>query len=278
MTNIHKIELEWIYKIQSTLRSQFFDNFFIGWNYVDTFLFLAILFFCTWFFIDRKIALRLLYIFILSSIFNTFFKELFALERPCQVNPALGVLHFSSYGFPSGAAQTAAIISGVIFIESKNRIYQLTGLLFAIFLCFSRVYLGLHYFSDIIGGIIIGNCLVFVYWKFLMWMKIKEKTALFIFPILVFFICPYKLLSQCFFSFGVVIGFFIGKTKNFEFGKITKGIEIAIATFGSLIFLKWNSDCFSIKLISTFTGGVWLSYLGPFLVHNFTKFSHNKAN
>lgn len=162
---MHLIELEWIQQLQSALRSTWMDYFFIAWHYVDTPAFSIFLILVVWFLIDQSIGIRLACILPLSEVINKLLKGFIGLPRPCQIDSLVGVLCLPSPGFPSAAAQTAILIAGIVFIETRKTLYRWLGVLFALVLSFSRIYLGLHYFSDILGGWIVGGVLLIVYSK-----------------------------------------------------------------------------------------------------------------
>jgi undecaprenyl-diphosphatase len=76
------------------------------------------------------------------------------------------------YGFVSSHAANffaIALLVGLIFKEKAPKlIYTLFTI--AILVGFSRIYLGVHYLSDIIGGAIVGTTISYLIWKFV-WLK-----------------------------------------------------------------------------------------------------------
>ena len=76
------------------------------------------------------------------------------------------------YGFVSSHAANffaMALFVGLIFREKAPQlIYTLFSI--AIVVGFSRIYLGVHYLSDIIGGAIVGTTISYLRWKFV-WVK-----------------------------------------------------------------------------------------------------------
>lgn len=80
------------------------------------------------------------------------------------------------YGFVSGHATNSfaiAVFFGLFFLKnSKKRLFYLL-LLWAAIVSYSRMYLGVHYPSDIIGGAMLGSTIAFL--SFHLFMKIKQQ-------------------------------------------------------------------------------------------------------
>ena len=159
----YDLQLQWMHALYNALHSSGVDFFFILLSYVDTLYFYLSLIVCIWYLWKRSLGISLFYLFVLSSIFNQGLKWFFDLPRPCQIDPTIGLLCDSSPGFPSGGAQSAILIAGVICLESSSRFFKFLAIIFALLLCFSRVYLGVHYPTDILGGLVSGGILLFVY-------------------------------------------------------------------------------------------------------------------
>ncbi|MDQ3833889.1 MAG: bifunctional DedA family/phosphatase PAP2 family protein [Actinomycetota bacterium] len=88
-------------------------------------------------------------------------KELFARPRPSFVDP---LLLETGYSFPSGHAMMSLVTSGmlayfaVLALQSwRARVAVIFGAaLLALLIGFSRIYLGVHYFSDVVAGFAAG--------------------------------------------------------------------------------------------------------------------------
>jgi membrane-associated phospholipid phosphatase len=102
-------------------------------------------------------------IFSLSWLLNKTLKYAFDLPRPHDLDSTVGILTSSTPGFPSGASQTAALMCGIIITEWKSKWRWLAGPLFALLLTFSRIYLGLHFPTDVLGGLLVGTALFWIY-------------------------------------------------------------------------------------------------------------------
>ena len=163
-TQLHTFELEWIYAIQS-LRSSLLDQFFIFMNFFDTSNFILILVATVWVGYYWKPGMRLFSILTLSGITNFLLKQLFAEPRPLHIDPTVGLINLTTYGFPSGGAQTAFLLSGIIIASFRSCWKWVVASCFFILLSFSRIYLGVHFPSDILAGWIVGALLLALYLK-----------------------------------------------------------------------------------------------------------------
>ena len=273
---MHQIELEWIQQLQSVLRSTGMDYFFIAWNYVDTLAFSIFLISAVWYLINRRIGIRLLYILILSAVINKFLKGFIGLPRPCQIDSLVGVLCSPSPGFPSGAAQTAILIAGIVFIETRKTLYRWLGVFFALVLSFSRIYLGLHYFSDILGGWVIGGLLLVVYSKLFPLLEKKWKRYLFLFPILLLGFAQAKVPRLFGFSIGVAIGLLLyEKSKKYwQKGWRSHWLQFLSVLIGIFVLFLGMHFFPAFELFFALAIGFWLSFLGAWSVQKIRMFIH----
>lgn len=115
-------------------------------------LFLPIVFWC----IDEAFGARLGIIFLFSSFINSWAKIIFAQPRPYNLDPSVGLAYETSYGLPSGHAQGTSTFWGLL----APRIKRPWGLILAIFMpllvSFTRLYLGVHFPTDIFLGLFLG--------------------------------------------------------------------------------------------------------------------------
>lgn len=109
----------------------------------------------------KKIQAVILAFTTLGGISSAFvLKELIHRQRPVS-----GLLTETSYSFPSAHAVISVAFYGLIiyflwqrFPSRKIRILKIVaGLTLVFIIGFSRVYLGVHYLSDIMGGYLIGS-------------------------------------------------------------------------------------------------------------------------
>lgn len=96
-----------------------------------------------------------------GMLLNRWLKEVFHRARPHFDDPLLSL---TTYSFPSGHTMAATVFYGAlcVFLISKVRGLQrrvlivLASLLMISLVGFSRIYLGVHYLTDVIGAMIEG--------------------------------------------------------------------------------------------------------------------------
>lgn len=86
-------------------------------------------------------------------------KSLFARARPEQI---LVAADFGS--FPSGHVANAATISVALAIMLQRRWVWFTGAAWTVLMIYSRTYLGAHWLSDTVGGLLLGGAVATFVW------------------------------------------------------------------------------------------------------------------
>lgn len=261
--SIHSIELNWIHELQSVLRGPWTDTFFIYWNYVDTTWFTLLFVAVIMQIFNRKEGISLLFIFLISSIVNLSLKKMIGFPRPCHIDPLVGILCSPSYGFPSGAAQTATIIACAAWAKCKNNTLKVFAIVFALFLCFSRIFLGLHYFTDILGGIGVGIILVILYLK--LFPLLEKHWTLFscALAILVFILGGAAFLPQATMILGIGLGLFFSRNNKPATSRLARSLTLLGVVLGSSLFLYLGDVFVNFKPLATFLAGFWFVSLPP---------------
>lgn len=160
--SLHTMELTWIHTLH-TIRSPFLDGFMKLLNLVDSGPSWIGLSLCILFLYHHKPGIRMVFLVLLSGILNQDLKELFGQPRPTHLAPELGLIQLKSFGFPSGAAQSSVALFGFLAYTFKKQWVSWLMVFLILLISFSRVYLGAHFISDILGGWIVGAALLIAY-------------------------------------------------------------------------------------------------------------------
>lgn len=105
---------------------------------------------------------------VLSDLTATLlFKNVFQRPRPCHEPSLEGIIHLvnrqcgGNYGFISSHAANSFALAAFLSLSLGKKIRFFTPLIimWALLLCYSRIYLGVHYPGDVIAGAIWGAAL-----------------------------------------------------------------------------------------------------------------------
>ncbi len=154
--------VRWFQQFSPALDWPFISLTFLG-NLEFFLLFMPLLYWCC----DRRAGARLLVLFLLSAYINSVAKVIFSQPRPFEYDSSVKQLvYVGGGGLPSGHTQSAVVVWGYLAAQvNKPQLWVLAGLLM-IGIPLSRLYLGVHFPTDLIGGYVIGAVLLVVYLHF----------------------------------------------------------------------------------------------------------------
>ena len=123
-------------------------------------LFFPTLYWC-W---DKKNGIRLTLLFLVSAYINFIAKSLFDQPRPYQYDSRVEpIVRSSGGGLPSGHTQGSVVLWGFLMSKYKLNWLMVLGIIMIIIVPLSRIYLGVHFPTDLLGGYIIGFGLLLLY-------------------------------------------------------------------------------------------------------------------
>ncbi|MBS0636617.1 MAG: phosphatase PAP2 family protein, partial [Verrucomicrobia bacterium] len=278
---MHVWEMSVLQQLQ-LIRNPICDYFFTLLNFFDTDYFYFLVLPTIWGVYGRKWGVRLIYLLLFCAIVNNYAKDLFMQPRPSQLDPSLGLITLHSFGFPSGAAQTHLLLAGLVIISTLKFWPVLGCIIYVLLISFSRVYLGVHFITDILGGWAIGLLLLAIYTAYHtrieVWVKslsrYKALAVAFLVPAIFLIIHPsLKILIFSSLILGVNLGLwlnvFISEVSELHSWKM-KALYLILSLIGlfllatNTVSFKQNPNASSMAIAHfalTYTAiGIWLSW------------------
>ncbi|MFH1663843.1 MAG: phosphatase PAP2 family protein [archaeon] len=210
-------------------------------------------------------------------------KEFFHKPRP-SIDEGFRVLvqeRFGGFGFPSGHSTTIAAIFGY-YLNNKNKLIVVGLGIATILVAYSRLYLGAHFPSDVVVGVVLGILIGMSNNRVLKSLenysfklsKIQDEIligVLIAIALLLLFLSPKFVYGGLF--FGYYAGFFFLREIDFEQKKISKKevtektvigfIGMALLTAPIILQPEFISD--SVQFALMLFLGLWVSLIVPVL-------------
>ncbi|WP_017591160.1 phosphatase PAP2 family protein [Nocardiopsis potens] len=121
--------------------------------------------------VHAGLGARLSLVLLGSATVNSVAKALLCAPRPYWYDPGIRPLSTeSTFGAPSGHAQLSVTFWGYLAAQSARRAVRAGAAALIALVCLSRIYLGVHFFSDIALGLALG--------ALLLWAALRYEEAL----------------------------------------------------------------------------------------------------
>jgi membrane-associated phospholipid phosphatase len=165
MDEIYRIGLEIVRQVQSI--GPAFDTpmqiFTMMGQSKFYFALLPLIFWC----VSQEVGANLALLMFTSSYFNNLFKGTIQEPRPYWLDASLLKGSPSdSFGLPSGHAQAVTAMWGYVAFRLRRRWVWAVALFMIVMVSLSRVYLGKHFATDVLGGALVGVVLIAGYIAF----------------------------------------------------------------------------------------------------------------
>lgn len=125
------------------------------------------------------LAMVILAIIVADQISSGIIKQLAERLRPSREPSLDNLLHIVNdyrggmYGFVSSHASNAFAAATLLSIVMRSRMVTVSLFSWAVMQCYSRVYLGVHYPGDILGGIVVGATVGWLIGLLMHWIERK---------------------------------------------------------------------------------------------------------
>ncbi|MEE8340901.1 MAG: phosphatase PAP2 family protein [Candidatus Neomarinimicrobiota bacterium] len=265
--------IEFLQSFQSDGLTSFF-KFFTFFGDKEFYIMVLPLFFWLW---DKEKAVKLLFILLPSLLLNFWLKELFHSARPLGV----ALIEQGGFAFPSGHAQGSTTLWLMLALLIRKKWLNYFAVIMIILVSVSRLYLGVHYPTDIFGGILLGLFLVLIYDKYI-YENVKEflsaKTAIgkvaVLSIVILFFTILYPVadavtILAVLWGFGIILIYFDVLQSTLPPGIIWKLLILIVGIVGVLLIWKGLKTILPAMLLTRFFRyavlGAWIAIL-PFFI------------
>lgn len=220
-----RFDFEWkIVEFFNSLPSSFLDTIVLIISFfgsgVPILAFLIFLFYIG----DKEFAKKLAFVVSTSIMLNGLLKTLFFAKRPFQFIGKQHVQKVPEFNgaegttFPSGHSQITGAFYLTYFLNTHNKLLKILSLFFLITIPITRMYLGVHFFVDVLVGLLIGVGITIFTQKF--YDKLGKNGRMYFMMILCFIG-----LIFCIFNMNVVDNKYLFETVGIVLG-VTLGIYL----------------------------------------------------
>ncbi|EDX57411.1 MULTISPECIES: phosphatase PAP2 family protein [Bacillus cereus group] len=274
MVNIDMLFLEWMTSLEGSVLTAFFK---LVSSLANETLYLVIISFLYWCVSKRK-AFHMIVMLCFSGYIGIMVKEFMKIPRPYTYDgiEALYEKSAAGYSFPSTHVQLSTTFWGSFMILCKKRIVWIIGIIFIILVAISRLYLRVHWLSDIIGAVLFSVIVVYLYTKVTMGLS-DRKFILLQRIILAVSLIMYVMTSQVdnLKLLGVLTGSTIGimlenhfinmnESNDFKMQVVKTVLGLSIMLIMQFILKKVIPDMYYLRYAVT---GITITFLCPFMFH-----------
>lgn len=226
MTELYKWGIEVITAIQ-TISSPFLTviiRFITSFSGEVFFIFvLALLFWAG----DKSKGAKIAFLILLSAAVNIILKNTLQVLRPYQQDPSVFIITEKGFSTPSGHSQFAATFwpyFSYLYLKNKKALGITLSITIPIIIGFTRIYLGVHFPTDVLLGLVLGylfstGAILFTKDISIQYNKLPRILKILFFALIAFtfnYLCPADTsINGVFFGFGLGYVFLNEKT-SFE--------------------------------------------------------------
>jgi undecaprenyl-diphosphatase len=112
---------------------------------------------------ERKVFIVLLFVILIADLSGATLKDIFQRIRPCAELMDVRLLGGcgGAYSFPSNHATN--IFAAMVYISLHYYRFSPIFLTLAVLVAYSRIYVGVHYPLDVVGGVFLGTFIALIF-------------------------------------------------------------------------------------------------------------------
>ncbi|AFM40786.1 membrane-associated phospholipid phosphatase [Desulfosporosinus acidiphilus SJ4] len=270
------------YQAIQSIHTPVIDDFFIMLSFLGSEPTYILLISVIYWNIDKRFGFRLATLFLTSMALNGFLKDIINAPRPIG-QPGIRSLYLSSAtgsSFPSGHSQGAATFYPYVGKHWRShKVWLGISAFMTLGIGFSRLYLGVHWPQDVLGGYLIGIIIVLGFQQvderlFKLQIPLRSKLILSLFIPLLFLIIyhTHRGIQMVGFVIGFTSGYFL-EDYYLDYRERTRFGPSALKTFlGLCVFGLWAWLWHPLTRIHPWlylpvfaAGGTWTSFGAPCL-------------
>ncbi|KAA0760897.1 phosphatase PAP2 family protein [Bacillus sp. SH5-2] len=274
MFNIDILFLEWMTSLEGSALTTFFK---LVSSIANETLYLVIISIIYWS-VSKSTAFHMIVMLCFSEYIGIAIKDFMKIPRPYTYDgiSALYETSASGYSFPSTHVQLATTFWGSLMTLCQKRIIWIMGIIFIMLVTTSRLYLRVHWLSDILGAVLFSTIAVYLYTK--VTVELSDKKFILLQRIvLAVSIIAYFMTDQIdhFKLLGVLTGSTIGimlenhfikmnENNNFKIQVLKTVLGLSFMILIQHILKKVIPDMYYLRYALT---GITITFLCPFIFH-----------
>lgn len=266
-----------ILKYIQSFSNPFLDSFFeLVTMLGENIFFIAVIAVFYWCF-NKTFGYKLAFVYLTSGAFNTIIKEIVKFPRPIGYEGIRSsrIKTAGGYSFPSGHTQQASSLFITLMMEFRKKWLYIIGVLGMLFVGLSRMYLGVHWPTDVIGGLMIGILWTITVVKIFDWSKDREDPALLGVLVIPMMICLLLIKTSTYYkAVGALTAMWAGyliEDKYIHY--VTKAvwwkqlIKLVVGFLGIILIRVYIKMLLPLSIYSDFFRyalmGLWMTLLSP---------------
>lgn len=268
-----------ILKYIQSFSNPFLDSFFeLVTMLGENIFFIAVIAVFYWCF-NKTFGYKLAFVYLTSGAFNTIIKEIVKFPRPIGYEGIRSsrIKTAGGYSFPSGHTQQSTSLFSTLMIEFKKKWLYYIGVLGILLVGFSRMYLGVHWPTDVIGGLIIGILWTIFVIKIFDWSIDKGNPMLLGVLVIPMIICLLFFQTATYYkATGTLIALWIGYIIEDKYiNYVTKAIwwkqiiKLVIGFLGLILIKVYLKKLLPQTIYSDFLRyalmGIWVTVISPII-------------